>query len=129
VSALVVAGATLRCSFGLSPAVLVVPPRRVVASGRPVARVDDTRPVVNLTTFGLCNSRVSPAVVAATAAAAGVPTPAPCVPAVTAPWAPGSPTVLVGRVPALTARSTCLCRWAGVITVLDAGQRATRVAG
>ncbi|WP_049564025.1 DUF4280 domain-containing protein [Streptomyces sp. SBT349] len=128
-SAVVVAGAMLRCSFGLSPAPLAVPPRGVTASGRPVARIDDIRPVANLAPFGLCNSRTNPAVVAATAAAAGVPTPAPCVPAVSAPWAPGSPTVLVARVPALTARSTCVCLWAGAITVLDAGQRTTRVAG
>ncbi|MEE1927558.1 DUF4280 domain-containing protein [Streptomyces sp. TRM 70351] len=126
---LVVAGAVLRCSLGLTPAALVVPPRNVTASGRPVATVQDMRPVVNLASFGLCTSPANPAVATATAAAAGVPTPAPCVPAVTTPWTPGSPSVRVGRVPALTAASTCLCRWAGVVGVVDAGQRTTRVAG
>jgi len=126
---LVVAGATLRCSFGAAPAPLAVPPRTTTSAGRPVATVQDVRTAVNIPPFGLCASQLNPAVAAATAAAAGVPTPAPCVPAVAAPWTPGSPTVLVGRVPALTASSTCLCRWAGVITVLDAGQRTVHVAG
>ncbi len=128
-SMLVVAGATLRCSFGLAPGVLRVLPRGVTASGQPVARIDDNRPVVNLAPFGMCTAPTNPAVVSATTAAAGVPTPAPCVPAVTAPWTRGSPSVLVGRVPALTATSTCLCNWMGAVTVVDAGQRTTRVAG
>jgi Domain of unknown function (DUF4280) len=129
VSLLVVSGAMLRCSFGLAPGVLKVLPRGVTASRQPVGRIDDIRPVVNLSPFGMCTAPTNPAVVAATTAAAGVPTPAPCVPAVSAPWTPGSPSVRVGRVPALTATSTCLCRWAGAVTVVNPGQQTTRVAG
>ncbi|WP_199185553.1 DUF4280 domain-containing protein [Streptomyces carminius] len=126
---LVVAGAMLRCSFGAAPAVLVVPPRNTTSARRPVATVQDIRPVVNIPTFGMCASPLNPAVVAATAAAAGVPTPAPCVPAIAAPWVPGSPTVRVNRQPALTAASTCVCRWSGMVTVVNAGQRSVRVGG
>jgi hypothetical protein len=35
---------------------------------------------------------------------------------------PGSPTVLVGNMPALDSESMCMCMWAGVITIIFAGQ-------
>nr|HMQ13462.1 PAAR-like protein [Candidatus Competibacter phosphatis] len=39
-----------------------------------------------------------------------------------APWVVGSPTVLLGNMPALNNTSTLMCMWAGVITVLQPGQ-------
>jgi hypothetical protein len=67
-------------------------------------------------------SPANPMVAAATAAAMGVLTPQPCIPMTVAPWAPGSPTVLIGGMPALDNSSMCMCMWAGVITIGFAGQ-------
>jgi hypothetical protein len=76
---------------------------------------------VNITTFGMCNSPANPAVIAATAAALGVFTPAPCVPATVAPWEPPAPVLLDG-IPAFDELATCECLWGGTIVVTDPGQ-------
>jgi hypothetical protein len=52
----------------------------------------------------------------------GVLTPMPCIPMTTASWTPGSPTVLIGNQPALDSVSTCICNWAGVISVTSPGE-------
>ncbi|MCL2005030.1 MAG: DUF4280 domain-containing protein [Planctomycetaceae bacterium] len=122
-SQLVVAGAMCRCSFGATPCPLVVlPTNRVMAGGPPAATIMDHKPIVNLATFGLCRSPANPIVAAATAAALGVLTPMPCIPVTTAPWIPGSPTVLIGNMPALNSSSKLLCNWGGVIQVDFPGQ-------
>jgi hypothetical protein len=51
----------------------------------------------------------------------------PCVPVTTAPWAPGSPTVLIGNMPALNDQSKLMCNWGGVIQINSAGQTTTNV--
>ena len=118
----VVAGAMMQCSFGAAPSALIVlPVNRVMAEGKPAANIMDHKPVVNIPTFGMCTAPTNPAVIAATAAALGVPTPAPCVPVVPAPWAPGSPTVPIGNMPALNDMSKCMCAWAGVISITNPG--------
>ena len=119
----VVAGAQLACSMGAAPAALMVlPVARVLASSVPVAAVTDIVPIVNVPPFGMCSSPANPQVAAATAAALGVLTPMPCVPVVTAPWSPGSPKAFVGGQPAVTQSSTCVCAWAGQISVVSPGQ-------
>lgn len=124
----VVAGAIMKCSFGLAPSVLtVLPEARVVVEGRPAASIMDSKPMVNIPTFGMCNAPTNPEVIAATAAALGTPTPAPCVPATVAPWVPGAPNVLVGGFPALTNESVCMCTWLGAITIDLAGSLRTMV--
>jgi hypothetical protein len=55
----------------------------------------------------------------------GVLTPMPCVPNTPAPWTTGSPTVLIGFMPALNNTCTCNCLWGGVITFTAAGQLQT----
>ena len=120
---LVVSGAALQCSFGVAPGVLnVIPVNRVMAGGPPAATIMDSKPLVNIAPFGMCTSMSNPQVAAATAAAMGVLTPMPCMPATTAPWLPGSPTVLVGSQPALTNACKCLCMWGGQISIVMAGQ-------
>ncbi|MEX3959679.1 DUF4280 domain-containing protein [Trinickia sp. EG282A] len=125
----VCAGATLQCSFGAAPAVLnVLPLNRVMVGGMPAATLADSAPIVNIAPFGMCQSPANPTVVSATAAALGVFTPMPCVPATTAPWIPGgAPTALIGSMPALNAQCTLVCMWGGVIKVVQPGQMTTLV--
>lgn len=115
-------GALLRCGFGAAPSPFMATPRPLLVQGRPLAVITDHAPLLNIAPFGVCRAPANPAVVAATAAAFGTPTPAPCIPATPIPWAPGIPTVFVGGIPVLDDRSQLNCLWGGVITVAFAGQ-------
>lgn len=124
----VVSGAVLACTFGAAPSSLTVPPgSRVSCGNMPAATVMDHLPVANVASFGLCLSLANPQVAAATAAAFGVLTPQPCVPATSSPWIAGAPGVAIGSQPALDDVSTCLCNWGGVISVIEPGQLQTQV--
>lgn len=119
----VVAGAMIQCSFGTAPSTLnVLPENRVNASMRPAATILDNKPIVNVPPFAMCTTTSNPQVAAATAANKGVLTPQPCIPVTTAPWAPGSPTVTIGKKPALNNTCKLMCTWGGVISVTNAGQ-------
>lgn len=120
-------GASLQCSFGAAPSVLMVLPANRVVQTMPYANIMDNKPMVNIMPFGMCQSMANPVVASATAAAFGVLTPMPCVPVTAAPWAPGSPTVLVGNMPALNNSSKCMCNWGGVIQVVNPGQATVQV--
>lgn len=120
---LVCAGALLQCSFGVAPSPLsVLPVHLVMAGGPPAATIMDHVPMLNVAPFGMCSSPSNPVVIAATAAALGVLTPMPCVPATVAPWVPGAPTVMVANLPALDSTSKLMCLWAGVIQITVPGQ-------
>ncbi len=120
---------TLTCSFGLAPATLIVlPVNLTTAEGTPMATIMDNVPMVNIPSFGMCMAPANPEVIAATSAAMGTPTPAPCVPVIPAPWAPGSPTVTVGGVPALDSTSMCNCIWGGVIQISFPGTLQSNIA-
>jgi len=93
----------------------------------PFANIMDNKPMVNIAPFGMCMSMANPQVAAATAAALGVLTPQPCIPNTAAPWAPGSPTVLVGNMPALNESSKLMCNWGGVISITFPGQTQTMI--
>ena len=124
----VVSGAVLTCSFGVAPSTLtVLPANRVNCSKMPAANIMDFVPMTNIATFGMCMSPANPQVAAATAAALGVLTPQPCIPATSTPWTPGAATVTIGKMPALDNVSTCMCMWAGVITITSPGQAQTTV--
>lgn len=113
-------GAMLQCTFGLAPSTLVVlSANKVMAEGPPAANIMDHKPMVNILPFGVCNSPANPMVAAATAAALGVLTPMPCIPATAAPWVPGAPTVLIAQTPALDNVSKCMCNWGGVIGIVN----------
>ena len=125
---LVCMGATLQCSFGVAPSSLVVlPANRTLVSNMPAANIMDNKPFVNILPFAMCTSLANPTVAAATAAAFGVLTPMPCIPVTVAPWVPGSPTVLIGNMPALNESSKLMCSWAGVIQILVPGQFTTMI--
>ena len=120
-------GAMMQCSFGVAPSSLVVLPANCTLTGTPAANIMDNKPMVNILPFGMCNSPANPTVAAATAAALGVLTPMPCIPATAAPWAPGAPTVLIGNMPALNDSSKLMCNWGGVIQITMPGQFTTMV--
>ena len=112
-------GAMLSCSFGAVPSALTVLPKNKVISSMPIATIMDHVPAVNIAPFGMCSSMANPTVASATAAAMGVLTPMPCVPVTTTPWAPGSPAVLIGNMPALNHSSKLMCMWGGVISITN----------
>lgn len=115
--------ANIQCSFGLAPSVFtVLPVNRTMASSQPAATIMDQKPFMNIPPFGMCTSMANPTVMAATIAAFGALTPMPCTPVVPAPWMPGSPTVTIGGVPALTNSSQCVCAYGGAITIMAPGQ-------
>ena len=102
------------CSFGVAPCPLMVSSQQtVMVSNMLQATIMDNK----FPTFGMCTSLANPTVSAATAAAMGVLTPMPCVPAIAAPWVPGVPTVLVGGKPLLNNTSKLICSYGGVIQV------------
>ncbi|MFO0903641.1 MAG: DUF4280 domain-containing protein [Pirellulales bacterium] len=114
---LVAMGAMMMCSSGTAPSSLIVAPP-TVTSDMPTANILDNIPITNIPPFGTCN--------VLTAAASGVPTP--CVPAIVAPWAPGSPTVMVRKSPALNNTSQCVCCIGGTITFTNPGTTNENVA-
>ena len=115
------------CSFGAAPSALNVLPVSRVMCGAPVANIMDQVPMVNIMPFGMCSSLANPTVAAATAAALGVLTPMPCIPATAGPWAPGSPTVMVGGKPAVNNTCKCMCSYGGVIQAVSPAQQTTMV--
>src|SRR5580658_3123353 len=121
-------GAMMQCTFGMAPSSLVVlPTNRVMTQEVPDANIMDHIPMVNIMPFGVCMSPAFPATAAATAAALGVLTPMPCIPATPAPWVTGAPTVLLANFPTLDNVSQLMCIWGGVITFVDAGEETVQV--
>ena len=117
----------MQCSFGAAPSTLAVLPVNKTLTQTPDANIMDNVPLVNIMPFGMCSSATNPAVIAATSAALGVFTPAPCVPVIPAPWAPGAPTVLIANIPALDNTCKLMCAWAGVIQIVNAGQTTVQI--
>ena len=116
-------GAMLSCPFGSAPVPFsAMPTPRVVIQNMPAGVLTDTAPAVNIPPFGMCSSLSNPSVSTATAAAAGVLTPMPCVPAPMGTWLMPSPKVLIGGNPAITNGSKLMCAWGGQIAVQFAGQ-------
>jgi len=124
---LITSGTLLQCTFGLAPGTLNVLPVHCTMSGAPAATIMDHLPMVNIMPFGMCNCLGNPTVASLTAASLGVLTPAPCIPMTASPWVPGSPTVLIGKLPALQNSSKTLCNWGGVIQVVAPAQVTTSV--
>lgn len=121
-------GAQMKCPFGAAPSSLVVLPANAVFTGQvPDANIMDHVPMLNIMPFGMCNSIANPTVAAATAAALGVLTPMPCIPATPAPWVIGAPTVILGKFPTLDNISKLMCIWGGVIEFTNAGETTVSV--
>lgn len=120
-----VSGAMLACSFGTAPGTLNVTSQASnLAEGKPIATIKDTAPNVNIPSFGMCTSMANPQVAAATAAALGVLTPQPCLPAAAGSWIPTKPAVLVANTPCLCNDSALMCmNGMGCITISTPGQK------
>lgn len=123
----VISTAQLQCSMGTAPAALKATTTGVTVENQDAATIPDAIPVNNIPSFGMCNATANPAVIAATSAASGVHTPAPCVPAPAGPWSPGSSKVTIGFKPALNDSSTCNCSWSGVISITTPGTSKTQI--
>jgi hypothetical protein len=108
---LVAMSAMMACTSGTAPSALMVVVPTVTAEMKPAANIMDHIPMTNIMP---------------SAAALGVPTP--CVPAVLAPWAPGSPTVTLRGMPALNSTSKCTCVIGGVISITNPGTTKETVA-
>jgi len=115
-------GGLMKCTMGLAPSSIVPTPKPVLTSNMVAANILDHIPIVNIPPFGACTCPGNPTVAAATAAAMGVLTPMPCIPATPAPWLPGAVNVLVTGAPALDNTSTLMCIWGGVISFTMPGQ-------
>lgn len=102
------------CTFGAASCPLVVSSQKSVMIMNQLCAtiMDKTFP-----TFGMCSSLANPTVASATAAAFGALTPMPCVPVLSAPFAPGAPTVLIENKPLLNNTSKLICAYGGVISV------------
>ncbi len=112
----VVQTAQMMCTCGAAPSALTVTSQMQYKVGNMLAAtIMDFAPMANVPPFGVCSIL--------TAAALGVPTP--CVPALPAPWTPGSATVKLGNFPALLNTDTLTCAIGGVITVVNPGQTTT----
>lgn len=107
----VVNGALLICTEGAAPSALVVlPVHRQQIEDQFAANIMDHIPLVNIMPFGVCATLHSP-----------------CVPATSAPWAPGSPSAMLDNQPALDDISTLECMVGGTITVRDPGQTTVEI--
>lgn len=106
------------CDMGSTPASLVVTSNQIYSiANLKIATIMDHAPVANLATFGMCRIPANPAVAAATTAALGVLTPAPCIPATAAPWTPGSVVQSINGLKVLTDDSKLLCSYGGTISI------------
>lgn len=121
---LVVSGGTAVCTFGTAPGTINATSQSMCfGCSKPVATIKDTAANVNITPFGMCTSMANPQVAAATAAALGVLTPQPCMPAAAGTWIPANPAVLVGGAPCLTGDSQLICgNGMGTIGITFPGQ-------
>ncbi|MGO9973772.1 MAG: DUF4280 domain-containing protein [Solirubrobacteraceae bacterium] len=103
----------------------VVPMGTPVSAGTPAANIQAFVPMTNIPSFGAWGTPSNPTVAAATSAAMGVLTPAPCVPVTTSPWTPGAMKVTINGQPALHTGCTAMCTWGGVISITDPGNAGT----
>lgn len=119
---LVVEGAVCQCPFGTTCPLQVTSQGTITIEGKKIATIADGG-LTNLKSFGMCTTQSNPAVAAATTAALGVPTPAPCVPSLTGTWvaAPGARPMVGGNVP-LQKGDTCNCSYGGTINIQSEGQ-------
>ena len=104
--------AVMQCSFGIMPSTFMVadPMRPKLNKSLAIGNIMDNKPMVNIMPFGMCRSLSNPSVASATSAALGVLTPMPCMPVISAPWAPAGQ-VKIAKSPVLLDNCKCMCNW------------------
>lgn len=109
-------GCLLECSMGIGKAPFIADelPGAPKESGLTVATIVQCKPMMNIPTFGMCNSLANPITAAATAAAQGVLTPGACVPVPT-PWVPGALSANMIGLPLALADAKSACAYGGLI--------------
>ncbi|MDR1322131.1 MAG: DUF4280 domain-containing protein [Gracilibacteraceae bacterium] len=117
----VVSGATYVCSFGTAPGTLKAAKAGVLAGGMPAATISDAVPLASVSPCGLCTTVSNPLVASATAAALGVLTPQPCIPAPVGTWIGGKGPLISGT-PGLSGEAKLLCAYGGSLTIVSPGQ-------
>ena len=122
-SELTVVSGMCMCSMGTAPApIKVTNNAKVMAGGKPVGTIADCQGMANVGPFGMCTSLANPQVAAATAAALGVLTPQPCIPAIAGTWIPTKPKILIGGKPCLASDCKAMCAYAGSLSITSPGQ-------
>lgn len=118
---LVTNGDLCTCSNGSisCPLMVIDPLRKMKVDGKSAAIATDNS-IANVSTFGMCNNINNPAVAAATAAAQGVLTPAPCVPVAIDTWNNTVKKTSINGVIALGENSTLNCIYGGCIKIENA---------
>jgi len=111
--------------MGDQPAKLtVLPSRRSYLCNMPLmANISDHVSMINLAPFGRCSSLGFPSTARATAQHMGILTPMPCQHNTPDPWIGGKKDYLAEGQPALLKSSICKCKWGGVISIIDDGQK------
>jgi len=127
----VCSGAKLKCSMGSEQSELEVVhlTERVLLCGKPMANIMDSKPIVNIKSFGQCSSLANPVVGAATSANYGRLQKMPCIPNTPFPWLNGKMNLIIKGSQALLSTSKCSCVWAAAIEVADPGQNTVREDG
>ncbi len=116
-------GANTQCTFGDVPSPLrITSQQKVIIGGQVAAAIDDASGMANVGPYGMCKSLLNPAVAAATAAALGVLTPQPCVPAPAGTWIPTHPAISVSGKPCLTIDCKMMCSYGGTISIVAPNQ-------
>lgn len=116
----IVNNALVKCTFGAAPSTLTALPKgpMVKGQGQLAATINDHIPMANIKPFGVCNSPSNPAGMGKPT----VPMPCPCVPVISAPWAPPATKTKVNGQPALLKNAKCMCVWGGQITINMPGE-------
>lgn len=123
----VVTGGTIMCSLAVPGGcgqIIGTSQATCLAGGKPLVTIKDVAPMANITPCGMCMTQTNPAVAAATAAALGVPTPAPCIPSPVGMWTSDGK-YLVANTPVVHQASTIQCAYGGTISILNPGQSNT----
>ena len=101
-------GAIIKCAMAVPPGIcslMVLPDKRILSQGQPVASIMDFKPLLNIPTFGVCSITLMP-----------------CMPALVTPWMPPKVNVLHSNQPALMSNCMLACSLGGIITIMFPGQ-------
>lgn len=105
-----------KCIFSAAPVPLntAVPATLVIGVSGPMGSIMHNKPFLNILPMGTCVSPQQPTM------KAGLP--GPCLPAITAPWIPGAPTIMTATGPLLNNLSIAICQsMKGVVQIMLPG--------